>query len=149
MTFPVSTATDFDDEVTAWRRDIHKHPELGFNEVRTAEDVKLGFSVAGVCRRYFGIEAEYLGYVNYDDEARQSVSARRPIVVRWGRGIARRRSVRAGTAPANGSSAKSASCPTTWQAPACRCRNRRHRPERLRNRDTARYPLPAASGLCA
>ena len=25
------------DEMTAWRRDIHAHPELGFEEVRTSE----------------------------------------------------------------------------------------------------------------
>ena len=56
------------------------HPRLIINEVRTAEDVKLGFSVAGVCRRYFGIEAEYLGYVNHDEAARQSVVARKPVV---------------------------------------------------------------------
>ena len=55
-------------------------PRLIVNGVRTAEDVKLGFAVASVCKKYFGLEAEYLGYVNYDDEARQSVSARRPIV---------------------------------------------------------------------
>jgi len=55
-------------------------PRLVVNEVRTAEDVKLGFSVAGVCRRYFGIEAEYLGYVNHDEAARQSVVARKPVV---------------------------------------------------------------------
>jgi MinD-like ATPase involved in chromosome partitioning or flagellar assembly len=50
------------------------------NGVRTAEDVKLGFAVSSVCKKYFGIDAEYLGYVNYDDEARRSVSMRRPIV---------------------------------------------------------------------
>ena len=55
-------------------------PRLVINEVRTAEDVKLGFSVADVCKRYFGIEADYLGYVNHDDAARQSVVARRPVV---------------------------------------------------------------------
>lgn len=55
-------------------------PRLVVNAVRTAEDVKLGFAVASVCRKYFGIEPEYLGYVNYDDEARRSVSLRRPIV---------------------------------------------------------------------
>jgi flagellar biosynthesis protein FlhG len=55
-------------------------PRLVINEVRTAEDVKLGFSVAGVCRRYFGIEAEYLGYVNHDEAARLSVVARKPVV---------------------------------------------------------------------
>ena len=56
------------------------HPRLIVNGVRTAEDVKLGFAVSSVCKKYFGVEAEYTGYVNYDDEARQSVSARRPIV---------------------------------------------------------------------
>jgi flagellar biosynthesis protein FlhG len=56
------------------------HPRLVINEVRTAEDVKLGFAVASVCKRYFGIEAEYLGYVNHDEAARQSVIAKRPVV---------------------------------------------------------------------
>jgi len=55
-------------------------PRIIVNGVRTAEDVKLGFAVSSVCKKYFGLEAEYLGYVNYDDEARQSVSQRRPIV---------------------------------------------------------------------
>jgi flagellar biosynthesis protein FlhG len=55
-------------------------PRLIVNGVRTAEDVKLGFAVRSVCRKYFGIDVEYLGYVNYDDEARRSVSLRRPIV---------------------------------------------------------------------
>ena len=55
-------------------------PRIVVNSVRTAEDVKLGFAVTSVCKKYFGIEAEYLGYVNYDDAARRSVSERRPIV---------------------------------------------------------------------
>jgi flagellar biosynthesis protein FlhG len=55
-------------------------PKIIVNEVRTAEDVKLGFAVSSVCRKFFGIEAEYLGYVNHDEEARRSVAARRPVV---------------------------------------------------------------------
>jgi flagellar biosynthesis protein FlhG len=55
-------------------------PRILINEVRSAEDVKLGFSVRSVCRRYFGIDAEYLGYVNHDDRARRSVRGRRPLV---------------------------------------------------------------------
>jgi len=50
------------------------------NGVRTAEDVKLGFSVCSVCRKYFGVESEYLGYVSHDESARRSVIARRPVV---------------------------------------------------------------------
>lgn len=55
-------------------------PKLIVNEVHTAEDVKLGFSVSSVCKKYFGFEPEYIGYVNHDDMARRSVAARRPIV---------------------------------------------------------------------
>jgi len=55
-------------------------PSILINEVRTAEDVKLGFAVSSVCRKYFGIEADYLGYVNHDEAARRSVLARRPVV---------------------------------------------------------------------
>jgi flagellar biosynthesis protein FlhG len=55
-------------------------PGFVVNEVRTAEDVKLGFAVRSVCKKYFGIEAGYLGYVNHDDGVRRSVLARRPLV---------------------------------------------------------------------
>ena len=55
-------------------------PRLIVNGVRTAEDVKLGFAVGSVCRKHFGIQTEYLGYVNYDEAARRSASARRPVV---------------------------------------------------------------------
>jgi flagellar biosynthesis protein FlhG len=55
-------------------------PRLVINDVRTAEDIKLGFSIRSVCRKYFGIDTEYLGYVNHDRAARQSVRSRRPLV---------------------------------------------------------------------
>lgn len=55
-------------------------PRLVVNGVRTAEDIRLGFSVRSVCRRYFGLESEYVGYVNQDDAVRAAVRARRPVV---------------------------------------------------------------------
>jgi flagellar biosynthesis protein FlhG len=55
-------------------------PRLIVNEVQTADDVKLGFQVHAVCRRYFGIEAEYLGYVNRDEAVREAVQSRRPLL---------------------------------------------------------------------
>ena len=64
----------FIDELTRFQ------PRIVVNEVRTAEDIKLGFAVKSVCKKYFGIEAEYLGYVNHDEAARRSVLARRPLV---------------------------------------------------------------------
>jgi len=57
------------------------HPRIVVNDVQTAEDIRLGFSVRSVCRKYFGIEAEYLGYINRDDAARESVRSRCPLVV--------------------------------------------------------------------
>jgi flagellar biosynthesis protein FlhG len=55
-------------------------PRIIVNEVRTAEDIRLGFAVRSVCRKYFAIDADYLGYVNHDAAARASVRARRPLV---------------------------------------------------------------------
>jgi flagellar biosynthesis protein FlhG len=55
-------------------------PRIVINEVRTADDVKLGFSVRSVCRKYFGVDAEYVGYVSYDENARKAVRSRRPLV---------------------------------------------------------------------
>ena len=42
------------------------HPRIIVNDARTAEDIRLGFAVCSVCRKYFAIDAEYLGYVNHD-----------------------------------------------------------------------------------
>lgn len=56
-------------------------PRLVVNEVSSAEEIKLGFAVKSVCLKYFGMEAEYLGYVNRDVSARRAVVSRRPLVV--------------------------------------------------------------------
>jgi len=55
-------------------------PRIIVNEARTENDVKLGFSVASVCEKFFGFRADYLGYVNYQKEARDSVRARKALV---------------------------------------------------------------------
>ena len=34
---PLDQIASFQDELTSWRRDIHAHPELGFEENRTAD----------------------------------------------------------------------------------------------------------------
>jgi flagellar biosynthesis protein FlhG len=54
-------------------------PRVIVNEARTAADIKLGFAVVSVCEKFFGFKADYLGYVNYQNEARESVSARQPL----------------------------------------------------------------------
>jgi flagellar biosynthesis protein FlhG len=55
-------------------------PRIMINEVRSAENVKLGFAVVSVCRKFFGIEADYLGYVNHEDEARMAVTSRKSLI---------------------------------------------------------------------
>lgn len=56
-------------------------PRLVVNEVNSAEEIKLGFAVKSVCMKYFGMTADYLGYVNRDVTARRAVVARKPLVV--------------------------------------------------------------------
>jgi flagellar biosynthesis protein FlhG len=55
-------------------------PRVVVNGARSAEDIRLGFSVCSVCRRFFAIDAEYLGYVNHTDDARRSLRVLRPLV---------------------------------------------------------------------
>ena len=54
-------------------------PRIIINEARTAADIKLGFAVVSVCEKHFGFSADYLGYVNYQDEVRESVLARQSL----------------------------------------------------------------------
>ena len=58
-------------------------PRLVVNQVRNREEVKLGFSIRSVCRKYFGLDVEYLGYVSYDDLVWRSIKERRPLVVTY------------------------------------------------------------------
>jgi flagellar biosynthesis protein FlhG len=57
-------------------------PRIVINDVRSAADIKLGFSVRSVCHKYFGIDCEYLGYINHDESVRESVRMRQPLVER-------------------------------------------------------------------
>jgi len=56
-------------------------PRLVVNEVASADEIKLGFAVRSVCLKYFGMHAEYLGYVNHELGVRRAVVARQPITV--------------------------------------------------------------------
>ena len=56
-------------------------PRIVINDVMTAEDVKLGFSVRTVCKRFFGIDADYAGYVNNDERVRRALRSGAPLVV--------------------------------------------------------------------
>lgn len=58
-------------------------PRLILNQVRTQTDIDVGFSIKSVCKRYFGIDLDYLGYLDYDTSVWQAVRRKRPFMVEF------------------------------------------------------------------
>jgi flagellar biosynthesis protein FlhG len=59
------------------------HVQLLLNQVRSSQDIELGQSMRSVCRKYFGIEANYLGHIDYDNAVWQSLRKRRPLLIEY------------------------------------------------------------------
>jgi flagellar biosynthesis protein FlhG len=58
-------------------------PNLIMNQVRSQQDIEIGFSVQSICKRYFGIDLDYTGYLDYDASVWQSVKKRRPLLMEF------------------------------------------------------------------
>ena len=58
-------------------------PRIIINQVRTQADIDIGFSMKSICKRYFGIDMDYLGYLEYDATVWQSVKRRRPLLMEF------------------------------------------------------------------
>lgn len=58
-------------------------PKLLINQARTQTDVDIGFSVKSVCKRYFGVEMDYVGYLDYDSAVWQAVRRKRPLMLEF------------------------------------------------------------------
>jgi flagellar biosynthesis protein FlhG len=58
-------------------------PKLIINMVRSQTDIELGFAVSSVCKKYFGIETDLLGYIEYDNLVWQSVRKKTPLLVEF------------------------------------------------------------------
>lgn len=72
------------DEETRFRQALEDfRPRLVVNQVRDSEEIKLGFSMRSVCRKFFGINLEYLGYICFDDAVWRSVKESRPLVLAY------------------------------------------------------------------
>lgn len=66
------------------RREIEKFkPKLVVNQVRTQTDIDIGFSVKTVCKKYFGIEMDYIGYLDYDSSVWQALRKKRPLMLEF------------------------------------------------------------------
>lgn len=58
-------------------------PKLVINQVRTHTDIEIGFSVKSVCKKYFGIDVDYLGYLDYDSSVWQAIRRKRPLILEF------------------------------------------------------------------
>jgi flagellar biosynthesis protein FlhG len=68
----------------ALKREIEKfRPKLVVNQARTQTDVDIGFSVKTVCKKYFGVEMDYVGYLDYDSAVWQAVRRKRPLMLEF------------------------------------------------------------------
>jgi len=58
-------------------------PKLIINQVRTQADIDIGFSMKIICKKYFGINLDYVGYLEYDATVWQSVKKRKPLLMEF------------------------------------------------------------------
>ncbi len=66
------------------KQEIEKfRPKLIINQARTQTDVDIGFSVKTVCKKYFGIDMDYVGYLDYDSAVWQAVRRKRPLMLEF------------------------------------------------------------------
>ncbi len=88
----IRSPSDLVREVTRYNSDLGlllRHeislfkPKLIINQARTQTDIDIGFSIKSVCKKYFGIDLEYLGYLDYDSAVWQSVRRKRPLVLEF------------------------------------------------------------------
>ncbi len=55
-------------------------PRLVVNQARTPQDAEVGAAVVAAWRKFFGLEMDYLGHVQYDDEMWRRARARRLLL---------------------------------------------------------------------
>ncbi len=79
----IAAVSDRDSEAgeTLTRQLRHFRPRLVVNQARTAQDNDIGKAVVAAWRKYFGLEMDYLGCIEYDDEMWRTVRERRPLLV--------------------------------------------------------------------
>lgn len=66
------------------KQEIEKFkPKLLINQARTQTDIDIGLSVKTVCKKYFGSELDYVGYLDYDSAVWQAVRRKRPLMLEF------------------------------------------------------------------
>jgi flagellar biosynthesis protein FlhG len=77
-------STQSDELAAILKLEIGKfRPKLLVNQARTQADIDIGFSVKSVCRKYFGIDMDYVGYLDYDSAVWQAIRRKRPLFIEF------------------------------------------------------------------
>ena len=58
-------------------------PKLIINQVRTQSDIEIGNSMKIICKKYFGLNLDYVGHLEYDATVWQSVKKRKPLLTEF------------------------------------------------------------------
>jgi flagellar biosynthesis protein FlhG len=65
-------------------------PKLIVNQVRSKDDITLGFSMRSSCLKYFGIKVDYVGSIEYDDHVWRATKKKRPLLLEYPSSLAAR-----------------------------------------------------------
>ena len=72
------------EKATLLQQELSKFsPKLIMNQVRTQADIDIGFSMKIICKKYFGIDLDYTGYLEYDSTVWQSIKKRKPLLMEF------------------------------------------------------------------
>jgi flagellar biosynthesis protein FlhG len=64
-----------------WEVFSSRHVGFILNQTRSHKDIEIGESMTHICKRYFGFNANSMGYLNFDDAAWKSLRNRRLLSV--------------------------------------------------------------------
>lgn len=53
---------------------------LVLNKIRSTQDILIGFSMKSIFKKYLGINAQFIGYIEYDDAVWRSIRERQPLM---------------------------------------------------------------------
>jgi len=56
-------------------------PKLLLNQARTSSDIRVGFAMKQACLKHFGISMDYVGFIEHDTTAVQSIRSRQPALL--------------------------------------------------------------------
>jgi len=56
-------------------------PKVIVNQIRSRDDITLGFSIRSSCAKYFGIKVDYVGYIEYDEHVVQAIKKKTPLII--------------------------------------------------------------------